>query len=426
LLNDLPPCPLPALKTHDLGKVTLAASCKLDAPALHSKDVDELCYVHESENSEPRVTSAKAQQSFNENVQAVMRIRSRSKTSTLVWEFLEEPELVPGGILYASAMTGATILSALLTLIQTLEQTPVIGMFPAMLEVLFDTLFSIEIFVRGLASPSKTAFFSQGYNLLDIAAGIITLGMRLAAGLRRPENWQTSAQWTILFCFVPILRLLKLTRRFEKLHLLSQAFRHALEALPVLLYTLCILVLTGALVIYLVEPNSNIPSYPDAIWFTIVTITTVGYGDVVPQTNLGKLVVSILTIMSALYMAMPLGIVGSAFSTVWNDRDRLVLMHRTQAQLRRAGYRAKDIVFLFRLFDANHDGQLDYREFRCLIHEMHVGISETRIAQLFCTFDTDDSGFVDQEEFVKILCPTTFTQNFLTRMSMSDSPMQSE
>jgi len=135
--------------------------------------------------------------------------------------------------------------------------------------------------------------------------------------------------------------------------------------------------------IFVVEPESNVPSLPSAVWLTIVTATTVGYGDMVPKTNLGKLVVSLLTITSALYMAMPIGIVGSSFSSVWADRDRLVLVHRTKAKLRQAGYSAKDVPHLFRLFDA------------------------------------DGSGYIDEEEFVKFLFPTAFTKSFLDSFSES-------
>jgi len=244
----------------------------------------------------------------------------------------------------------------------------------------------------------------------------------MTAGFIRPENWQASISWTALLGLVPILKLLKLSRRFVQFHLLSRAFAQALEALPVLLYTMCILVLTAALMIFLVEPESNVPSLPSAVWLTIVTATTVGYGDMVPETTLGKLVVSVLTIASALYMAMPIGMVGSSFSAVWADRDRLVLVHRTKAQLRQAGYSAKDVSHLFDLFDADCDGHLSYKEFQCMIHEMRIGMSEARTVELFQTFDADGSGFIDQTEFVRFLFPAAFTRSILG--SVSDSLIQ--
>lgn len=367
-----------------------------------------------------RLTALRLQENAP-NIQSLHHMRQRSKTKMLVWEFLEEPDLVIGGKVFAFTMTIAIISSVLLTLVQTFEEASVTGIVPNALEVMFDSAFSIEILVRFWVCPSKIAFFLRFQNLLDIVTGIVVLFLRVASGISRPDFWQSSVQWIVLLCVVPILRLLKLLRRFEQFHLLSQAFKHAFEALPVLLYTLCIIVLTAAVMIYLVEAEENIPSLPDAIWFTIVTATTVGYGDMVPKSNWGKLVVSILTITSALYMAMPIGIVGSAFSQVWADRDRLVLMHHTSAQLRQAGYTAKDVPQLFRLFDSDEDGALNFKEFRRMIHEMHVGLSDVRIAELFQAFDSDASGLIDEGEFVRLLFPSTFTESFVFLPASSTS-----
>merc|ERR1712232_363089 len=82
-----------------------------------------------------------------------------------------------------------------------------------------------------------------------------------------------------LLCVVPVVRLLKMLRGFHQIHLLAKAFRQAFEALPVLLFTLVVITLVFSSLIYLVEPRSNIDSLPRAVWLSIVTMTTVGYGD---------------------------------------------------------------------------------------------------------------------------------------------------
>jgi len=92
-------------------------------------------------------------------VEALKRIRSRGKAATFIWELLEEPELVTGGKCYAWMITLAIIASALLSLAQTLEGSPISGIFPAVLEVMFEFAFSMEIIIRFLACPSKTVFF---------------------------------------------------------------------------------------------------------------------------------------------------------------------------------------------------------------------------------------------------------------------------
>jgi len=184
----------------------------------------------------------------------------------------------------------------------------------------------------------------------------------------------------------------------------------ALEALPVLLFTLVLIVFIFSGSIYWLEPRDNIESFPRAVWFTVVTMSTVGYGDTVPRTPAGYAVVSVLMIISALYMAMPIGIVGSAFNRVWEDRDRLLLLHRMRTHLDENGYDARDIPELFFLFDENKDGNLSYPEFRQMMTGLQMGLSDERLVQLFHAFDHNGTGSVDDVEFVRRLFPQAFCQ----------------
>merc|ERR1719189_1799208 len=108
-----------------------------------------------------------------------------------------------------------------------------------------------------------------------------------------------------IFEFLPVLRLLKMLRRFQKFHLLTNAFKLASEALPVLIYWYLVIWLLFSAGVYAVEPRSNVASLSQAMWMTFVSMTTVGYGDSVPKSNLGRAVVMTLVIISALYMAIP-------------------------------------------------------------------------------------------------------------------------
>eukprot|EP00427_Karlodinium_veneficum_P054141 CAMPEP_0169417270 /NCGR_PEP_ID=MMETSP1017-20121227/63628_1 /TAXON_ID=342587 /ORGANISM="Karlodinium micrum, Strain CCMP2283" /LENGTH=77 /DNA_ID=CAMNT_0009525397 /DNA_START=40 /DNA_END=269 /DNA_ORIENTATION=+ len=73
-------------------------------------------------------------------------------------------------------------------------------------------------------------------------------------------------------------------------------------------------------------------------------MTTVGYGDITPSTVGGKGTMITLMIISSLYMAIPIGIVGYAFSEVWNNRDRLLLMHRMRDAFLQEGFTADSIT----------------------------------------------------------------------------------
>jgi len=181
----------------------------------------------------------------------------------------------------------------------------------------------------------------------------------------------------------------------------------ASEALPVLLFILSILVLTFASAIFILEPRDNIGTLPESLWLTIVTVGTIGYGDIVPTSAAGSMVVSLLVIVSSLYMAIPIGIVGRAFSTVWDDRDRLLLMYRTRRRFLDNGFKPKDVPALFYNFDVDSDGQLSFNEFSDMMVQLQIDLSADRLMELFQTFDQDGSGSINDEEFVKTLFPET-------------------
>merc|ERR1712217_53707 len=109
--------------------------------------------------------------------------------------------------------------------------------------------------------------------------------------------------------------------------------------------------------------------------------------------------------LAVLYTSIPLGIIGNAFSEVWHDRDRLLLMRKARHKLHQWGYSAEDIPKLFRLFDEDRDDELNYIEFRKMVDEMRIGLNQERIAQLFDIFDNDHSGAINDREFLKALLP---------------------
>jgi len=240
------------------------------------------------------------------------------------------------------------------------------------------------------------------FNLIDLVS-IIPLLFRLASLVPNDND--------ALFALVPFLRLLKLMRWFEKLQLLLTAFERALEALPSLCFTMAVLALCFAEALFLVEPTESIHSLPFALWFTIVSMTTVGYGDYTPSTDLGRIVTSVLIVTSALYMAMPLGIVGNAFSEVWADRDRLLVMKRFRSAFLQGGFTLQAFQDIFAIFDGDGNGTLDLDEFSLMLSTIQMNVSEERVGMLFAALDKDGSGEIEVEELVAALVPKSFVRS---------------
>lgn len=334
--------------------------------------------------------------------------RRRGPCAQRLWQFMEEADSSTGAMWFSWLLPSLIFCNSLFCFVQTTETAVIRGSGSAAIHVAFDMLFLVEVTVRFLVCPNRIAFFCNTFNWIDLVSALpIFYNVPRLFLMKDQEHQDIYFNITVL---LPVVRLLKVLRSFEKFHLLQEAFWMAFEALPVLLYTLSLIIISFSVVLYFTEKGEGggVNSLPQAMWLAIVTMMTVGYGDVVPRTPFGHIVIGVLIIISALYMAVPLGIVGGSFSRVWEDRDRLMLIRRTRIKLLQCGYGPKDILELFYLYDSNKSGELDLGQFNRMISDMQLGIGTERVVNLFKTFDSDGSGKVDDEEFVRALYPKAY------------------
>lgn len=329
-------------------------------------------------------------------------LHSRNACLDGAWNFLEDPESNCISWLYYMMINPFIVLSVLVPFVPELLNSEVF----TFIDVGIECAFAFELLLRFAVCPSRRSFLKSVYNLIDIIA-ILPMVVRLVllAHLDRGPEWETFENF--LYGIVPVLRLLKLLRRFEQFYLITCAFAEAGAALPVLLYCLWVIAMFFSAFIFVTEAK-HIGSLSQALWLTLVTMMTVGYGDYTPQTWHGRVVVSALMICSCLYMAIPIGIVGSAFNRVWEGRAELLIMRRTRHRLDQWGYKADDIQYLFRLFDTRQAGELTFNEFSRMFRLMRVGLTDDHMSQLFKAFDADGSGTVDDREFVQQIFPREY------------------
>jgi len=374
-------------------------------------------------NSVKSINPSAAAEEMARAIQVASR-GARNEYMEMAWNFLDDSHSSAAANAFSNLMKILILVCILITFLQTMEPSPIPVLAGAVLETCFDCLFSAEIILRFVLCPQKRSFFLGFYNWID-AFSIITLILRANIGFQVGVSEKDSASFKVLLCVVPVVRILKMLRHFQTLQILIGAFVLAAEALPVLLYMLLVIILGSSSMIYIVEPRDNIPTLATAVWLTIVTTTTVGYGDVTPETNAGYTIVAILTVISVLFMAMPLGIIGSAFNITWNNRDRILLTQRTRQRLVQWGYTAEDVLVLFKFMDSDDDGALSLDDFERLMRHMRIGLSPDRVAQLFLSFEDNGSGSVDFDEFVQVFFPTSFGAVFKEveqRSSVPSSP----
>lgn len=352
------------------------------------------------------LTQALATDDLPEHERPMHRLLHRSRCNA-VWELLEDPGSSRFAWWISQLLKVLVTLSVAVTILQ-LSQEPIIidGLAAALLETAFDVIFLFEFLCRIFSAPSKREYIKDPVNWADVASAI-GLPLRVSIGLVIEESADPAKEaiQAILLFVLPLVRFLKLLRYFETIRLLFDAFRKSIDALPVLMYTMALMVLVSTFALYLAETRSNIPSIQHSLWLCLVTMTTVGYGDYVPKSAGGYVIMSLLTIASVLFLAMPVGIIGNEFNLCWQGRDQVLSISRIQKALLKWGYAAADVRQLFEYVDEDGDGQLNFSEFLELFSEMRIGVRADTMMTLFSMFDTDQSGHVDYSEFLLQIFP---------------------
>ena len=131
-----------------------------------------------------------------------------------------------------------------------------------------------------------------------------------------------------------LLRLFKLVRYSPALSTVGRVIFAERRALAAALVVMAGLEITAATLMYIVEHNVQpeaFGSIPQALWWAVATLTTVGYGDVVPITALGKFIGGAVMIFGLAFYALPIGIIASGFSDELHRREFLVPIGMVEA-----------------------------------------------------------------------------------------------
>ena len=171
------------------------------------------------------------------------------------------------------------------------------------IEIITTILFSIEYALRLWCSPKPMHYARSFYGLIDL---ISTLPFYLALLFPATSTFSIIRALRLLRIF----RVLKLSRFLIEGNLLWQSLLRSSRKISVFLFTVVLLCVVMGTIMYTVEgPENGFTSIPLSIYWAIVTLTTVGYGDIAPGTVLGQLIASAIMILGYAIIAIPTGIV---------------------------------------------------------------------------------------------------------------------
>lgn len=180
----------------------------------------------------------------------------------------------------------------------------------------FTILFTIEYLIRLLSVKRPLRYALSFYGIVDLLA-IIPTYLELFSFVDETRSL------LLIRCLrlLRIFRVFKLARYVGEASELSRALTASRAKIFVFLWTVAMVVLIVGSAMYLIEgPEHGFTSIPKSVYWAIVTMTTVGYGDIAPQTVLGQVLASILMIAGYGIIAVPTGIVSAEMAGIRRDR----------------------------------------------------------------------------------------------------------
>jgi len=194
------------------------------------------------------------------------------------------------------------------------------------LEFVFTLFFTVEYFLRIYAVQSPSKYIFSFFGIIDLLAILPFFLSFVLVG----------SQYLVV---IRSLRLLRVFRIFKLVSFIrgaldiSRALRASRAKIFVFLSFILIMVVIMGSVMYLVEArnNSGFTSIPRSIYWAIVTLTTVGYGDIAPQTPLGQFIAALIMILGYSVIAVPTGIVSAEMVNPKNAIEEKAISLNTQA-----------------------------------------------------------------------------------------------
>jgi voltage-gated potassium channel len=185
------------------------------------------------------------------------------------------------------------------------------GPFLTTVEWVFTLLFTVEYLLRLISVGRPLKYVASFFGVVDLLAVIPTYLSLMLPG----------SHYLLVIRVLRILRIfriLKLVQYLSEAKILMQALRSSGRKITVFLFAVMTLVIIFGSLMYIIEGEAHgFTSIPRSIYWAIVTMTTVGYGDIAPQTSFGQMMASVVMVLGYGIIAVPTGIVtvemGQAF-----------------------------------------------------------------------------------------------------------------
>jgi len=242
--------------------------------------------------------------------------QNKSRWKARLYETIFEADTRLGKLFDISLLI-LIILSTLIVMLETVPEMPAaFTHYFYILEWVFTIIFTLEYGLRIIAVEKKRKYIFSFLGLVDFLSILPTYAALLVTG----------AQVFLVIRTIRLLRvfrILKLAQFIGAGNTLRSALYASRHKISVFLLTVLMTVIISGTIMYLVEGREHgFTSIPKSIYWAIVTMTTVGYGDIAPQTFLGQAIASLIMVLGYGIIAVPTGIV-SAEMIQFKSKEKL-------------------------------------------------------------------------------------------------------
>lgn len=179
-------------------------------------------------------------------------------------------------------------------------------------------IFTLEYMARIVTCPNLWPFLTSFSNTVDLVA-IAPFYLELIITGKSAEAFQTRI--VRLLRILRIMRLLRVFTRFQNLVVVVETAKASVDVLSMLLLLLLVFLVVFAVIFFYVEA-AIFDSIPQAMYYSMITLTTTGYGDITPVTNLGRFVAGVMILICMVVISCPIAVLGGNFAERWTDFKR--------------------------------------------------------------------------------------------------------
>lgn len=308
--------------------------------------LDECCKSYLNEKEEELKEISSKVKGILDDLEVDRCITQTQKCQTFLWRLMEKP----GSSLPARVIAIASFLSILVSAvvmcmgtIPELQVTDAEGKLvehPTLdaIETACILWFTAEYVLRLASSPNKLRFVLSFMNVIDFMAimpfyVVLTLTYLGTTSMMELSNVQQAIQ---ALRIMRIARIFKLARHSSGLQTLTYALKRSLKELGLLLMYMGVGIFVFSALAYTMEqshPETMFKSIPQSFWWAIITMTTVGYGDIYPKTTLGKCNAAVSFLCGVIAIALPIHPIINNFVVFYNKQKVLEIAAKREVEL---------------------------------------------------------------------------------------------